>query len=64
MRDYKINRVFVDWSNRAVWTTLKNIGEPMHDNDEIYESDIIMPVNLGVAHKKMLSYCNYCFQIR
>ncbi|HET7149239.1 MAG TPA: hypothetical protein VFI73_12150, partial [Candidatus Nitrosopolaris sp.] len=56
MRDYKINRVFVDGSNRAVWVTLKNIiGEPMHDNDEIYESDIIMPVNLGVEHKKILS---------
>jgi hypothetical protein len=39
-----------------VWTTLKNtIGESIHDNDEIYESDMIVPVNFGVEHKKMLS---------
>jgi len=56
MREYKINKVFVDGSNRAVWTTLKNtIGESIHDNDEIYESDMIVPVNFGVEHKKMLS---------
>jgi uncharacterized protein YabE (DUF348 family) len=47
MREYKINKVFVDGSNRAVWTTLKNtIGELIQDNDEIYESDMIVPVSL------------------
>jgi hypothetical protein len=56
MREYKINRVFVDGSNRAVWTTLKNtIGESIHDNDQIYDSDILVPVNFGVEHKRMLS---------
>jgi hypothetical protein len=56
MRDYKINRVFVDGSNRAVWTTLKNtIGESIHNNDEIYESDMIVPVSFGIEHSKMLS---------
>lgn len=56
MREYKINKVFVDGSNRAVWTTLKNtIGESIHDNDEIYESDMIVPVSFGVEHRKMLS---------
>jgi hypothetical protein len=56
MREYKINKVFVDGSNRAVWTTLKNtIGESIHDNDEIYESDMIVPVSFGIEHKRMLS---------
>jgi hypothetical protein len=56
MREYKINKVFVDGSNRAVWTTLKNtIGESIHDNDQIYESDMIVPANFGVEHRKMLS---------
>jgi hypothetical protein len=56
IHDYKINRVFVDGSNRAVWTTLKNtIGESIHDNDQIYESDMIVPVSFGLEHRKMLS---------
>lgn len=48
--------MFVDGSNRAVWTTLKNtIGESIHDNDEIYKSDMIVPVSFGLEHKRMLS---------
>ena len=35
---------------------LKNtIGESIQDNDEIYESDMIVPVSFGLEHKKMLS---------
>jgi hypothetical protein len=64
MRDYKINRVFVDGSNRTVRTTLKNtIGESIHDNDEIYESDMIVPVSFGVEHKKMLWYIATIFLV-
>jgi hypothetical protein len=63
MRDYKINKVFVDGSNRAVWTTLKNtIGESIHDNDEIYESDMIVPVSFGIEHRKCFRTCKCSFQ--
>jgi hypothetical protein len=56
MKEYKIDRVFVDGSNPAVWTTLKNtIGESIHDDNEIYESDMIVPVSFGLEHRKMLS---------
>lgn len=56
MTEYKINRVFVDGTNRAVWAILKNtIGESIHDDHQIYESDTIVPLSFGVEQKKMLS---------
>jgi len=56
MHEYKIDRVFTDGSNRALWTSLKNvIGESVHSDDEIYESDTIVPVNFGTEHRNMLT---------
>jgi hypothetical protein len=56
MRQYKIDRVYIDGSNRAMWSSLKNmIGESIHDNEQVYESDTIVPVNFGSEHRIMLS---------
>ena len=56
IHDYKIDRVFVDGSNRAVWSSLKSmIGESVHDNEEVYKSDTIVPVNFGLEHRNMLT---------